>query len=62
MKCIYEYEGGESGDGRELGLPGLLYADNLVLCGESEEDEGNGGKFCWYVGEEVWKSMQIRAR
>ena len=23
---------------RELGLPGLLYADDLVLCGESEED------------------------
>ena len=22
----------------ELGLPGLLYADDLVLCGESEED------------------------
>ena len=25
-------------DGRELGLPGLLYIDDLVLCGESEED------------------------
>ena len=23
---------------REWRLPGLLYADNLVLCGESEED------------------------
>ena len=25
-------------DGREWGLPGLLYADDLVLCGDSEED------------------------
>ena len=25
-------------DGGEWRLPGLLYADNLVLCGESEED------------------------
>ena len=25
-------------EGRECRLPGLLYADNLVLCGESEED------------------------
>ena len=25
-------------DGREWRLPGLLYADNLVLCGELEED------------------------
>ena len=25
-------------DGRELRFPGLLYADDLVLCGESEED------------------------
>ena len=25
-------------DGREWRLPGLLYADDLVLCGESEED------------------------
>ena len=24
--------------GREWRLPGLLYADDLVLCGESEED------------------------
>ena len=34
-------EGGENGDGeegREWRLPGLLYADDLVLCGESEED------------------------
>ena len=25
-------------EGREWRLPGLLYADNLVLCDESEED------------------------
>ena len=25
-------------DGREWRLPGYLYADNLVLCGESEEE------------------------
>ena len=25
-------------DGRERILPGLLYADDLVLCGESEEN------------------------
>ena len=24
-------------EGREWGLPGLLFADNLVLCGDSEE-------------------------
>ena len=25
-------------DGREWRLPGLLYAEDLVLCGESEEE------------------------
>ena len=25
-------------DGIEWRLPGLLYADDLILCGESEED------------------------
>ena len=40
---IYGYsdEGGENGDGeegREWRLPDLLCADDLVLCGESEED------------------------
>ena len=43
VHCIYgsNDEGGENGDGeegREWRLPGLLYADDLVLCGESEED------------------------
>ena len=43
VKCIYgcSNEGGKNEDGkegRELGLPGPLYADDSVLCGESEED------------------------
>ena len=43
FKCIYgcSNEGGKNEgwkEGGELGLPGLLYAGNLVLCGESEED------------------------
>ena len=43
VKCIYGYsnKGGKNKDGkkgRELRLPGLLYADDLVLYGESEED------------------------
>ena len=42
-KCMYgcSNEGGKNEDGkegRELGLPGFLYADDLVLCDESEED------------------------
>ena len=31
-------EGGNNEEGRELGLSGLLYVDDLVLWGESEED------------------------
>ena len=54
VQCIYGWinEGGEDGDrkegedgdrkegedGRGRILPRLLYADDLVLCGESEED------------------------
>ena len=51
VQCLYgcSDEGGEDEDGKErseiLGggererrLPGLLYTDDLVLCGESEED------------------------
>ena len=43
IKCIYGYsnEGSKNEDGkegRELGSPGLLYADDLVVCGDSEED------------------------
>ena len=37
--CSHEGGNNEDGkDGRELGLPGLLYVDDLVLCGELEED------------------------
>ena len=42
LQCIYECsEVGDNGygdGGREWRLPALLYADDLVLCGESEED------------------------
>ena len=48
FQCTYgrSDEGGENGDGevrfleegREWRLPGLFYADDLVLCGESYED------------------------
>ena len=50
LQCIYgrSEERGENGDGRrgvrfkeegrEWRLPVLLYAGDLVLCGESEED------------------------
>ena len=31
-------ENGDAKEGREWRLPGLLYADDLILCGESEED------------------------
>ena len=51
VKCIYgcSNEGSKNKDGKEgrvLGLPGLLYADDLVLCSESEEDlRGMVGSF-----------------
>ena len=40
IKCTYgcNNEGGKNEDGKEGRLPGLLYADYLVLCGESEEE------------------------
>ena len=44
LQCIYgcSDEGGENGDGEEerryWRLPDLFYANDLVLCGESEED------------------------
>ena len=40
FQCIYgcSDEGSDRGEGREWRLPGLLYADDLVLYGESEED------------------------
>ena len=37
VQCIYGGSDCENGD-VEGGVPGLLYADDLVLCGESEED------------------------
>ena len=51
FQCIYRWsdERGKNGDrevGREGRLPGLLYADELVLCGESRgRPKGNGGMF-----------------
>ena len=43
FQCIYGCgdKSGETGDGeegKEWRLPGILYADDLVLCGELEED------------------------
>ena len=44
FQCIYGCnDGSEDGDGkegREWRLPGLLYADDLFLCGELEENLG----------------------
>ena len=36
-------------EGREWRLPGLMYADDLVLCGESEDDLTV--RVGWFVGE-----------
>ena len=33
-------------DGKEWGLPGLLHSDDLVLCGNLEEDLGGGWTVC----------------
>ena len=38
VKCKYGCSNGKGKEGRELRLPGLFYADNLVLFDESEED------------------------
>ena len=51
FQCIHGYsdEGGENGngeEGREGRWHGLLYADDLVLCDESEKNLGAmGGRF-----------------
>ena len=43
FQCIYgcideRRENGDGEEGRKWRLPGLLYSDDLVLCGESDED------------------------
>ena len=41
-------------DGRVWRLAGLLYADNLIICGESEEDlRVMGGRF-----DEVYRGTE----
>ena len=63
-QCIYgrSDEGDEIRDGEEgkkRRLPGLLYADKLVLCAKPEEDLRR-----WWdvllrcVGEDVWKQCR----
>ena len=67
FQCIYgcSDESLENGDGKERKewrLPGLLYADDLVLCGESEENLR--AMVGWFV--EMYrrglKLMHVRAR
>ena len=51
---VVRFEEEEEEEGREWRLPGLLYADELVLCGESEEDaRAMVGRLLRCVGEEV---------
>ena len=40
LQCIYGHGDGDENEeeGREWRLPGLLCADDLFVCGESEED------------------------
>ena len=51
-----ESENGDGEEGREGRFPGL-YADDLVLCGESEEDlramVGHFVEVCWRKGVKV---------
>ena len=48
---------------REWKLPGILYEDDMVLCGESEEDvRAMVERFVEIVGEQVCKSIKVRAR
>ena len=52
--CSDEGENGDGEEGSEWSLPGLLYAGDLVLCGESEEDlRAMVGILLRCVGEEV---------
>ena len=66
LQCIYgcsdEGENGDGEEGRQWRLPGLLYADDLILCGESEENLR--AMVGWFV--EMYrrglKLMHVRAR
>ena len=55
--------GGFQKERREWKLPGILYEDDMVLCGESEEDvRAMVERFLEIVGEQVCKSIKVRAR
>ena len=64
FQCIYgcSDERGEDGEGKEGSegiLPGLLYADKLVLWGESEEDlRAMAG---WFVEECRRRGLKVNA-
>ena len=50
-------------DGREQRLPGLLYADDLVLIGELEEDlKMMVGRFAEVCRRRRLKVMQVRVK
>ena len=51
-------------DGRVWRLPGLLYADDLALCGDSEEDlKAMVGQYAQvFRRRELKFDMQVRAR
>ena len=50
-------------EGKEQRLPGLLYTDDLVLCGEPEEDlRATVGRLIEVYMKKVLKSMQVRER
>ena len=49
-------------EGREWILSSLLYADDLVLWGESEEELRAMVDVLLRCVEEVWNSMQVRSR
>ena len=50
-------------DGREQRLPGLLYADDLVLCDESEEDlRAMVGHFVEMCGRRVLKVNEVKSK
>ena len=59
---FYSLENGDGKERKEWRLPGLLYADDLVLCGESEENLR--AMVGWFV--EMYrrglKLMHVRAR